>query len=139
MNEKVTLKTLMDPEDKSVPTSAEYWDALKAHDWYYHFSDDGRVWRRGEAQDSALRRVWWSGEYLPPKEGDKRKQLKCRPGFEVYKELYYKWGEHMFLGEAWKTEKAPCPPRPDDPSAEDLKAASVLFDKLAQRLNESAE
>ena len=25
-------------------------DMLRTHDWYYHYSDDHRVWCRGEAQ-----------------------------------------------------------------------------------------
>jgi hypothetical protein len=28
--------------------------ALKSHDWYYDYSDDHRVWRRGTEQHDAL-------------------------------------------------------------------------------------
>jgi hypothetical protein len=28
-------------------TLQEFYDQLVAHDWYYHFSDDGRVYRAG--------------------------------------------------------------------------------------------
>lgn len=27
---------------------------LRNHDWYYHFSDDSRVWRAGEAKTAEL-------------------------------------------------------------------------------------
>jgi hypothetical protein len=31
-------------------TFSQFEQALKQHDWTYNYSDDGRVWRRGEAQ-----------------------------------------------------------------------------------------
>ena len=33
---------------------AEYWDALRAHDWNYDFSDDPGVWRAGAAEGEWL-------------------------------------------------------------------------------------
>lgn len=36
-------------------TLQEYYDALKAHDWQYQYSDDGSVYRRGEAEERRLR------------------------------------------------------------------------------------
>lgn len=35
-------------------TIEEYWDALKAHDWYYQYSDDGRVYNRGHGEQTRL-------------------------------------------------------------------------------------
>ena len=29
---------------------AEFWKFCESHDWYYSFSDDNRVWRRGTEQ-----------------------------------------------------------------------------------------
>lgn len=30
--------------------AAEFWDLCEAHDWYYNFTDDHGVWKRGEAE-----------------------------------------------------------------------------------------
>lgn len=32
----------------------DYKKALKSHDWFYSFSDDGRVFRNGESENSRL-------------------------------------------------------------------------------------
>lgn len=32
----------------------EFIQELQCHDWYYEYSDDGSVWRRGRAQRQAL-------------------------------------------------------------------------------------
>lgn len=36
---------------------SEFEDALKHHDWYYDYSDDGGVWRRGMAENDRIRRM----------------------------------------------------------------------------------
>lgn len=33
----------------------DYLEKLENHDWYYHYSDDGRVWRAGKARRAELR------------------------------------------------------------------------------------
>jgi regulator of PEP synthase PpsR (kinase-PPPase family) len=33
----------------------EYYDKLKAFDWFYEFSDDGRVWREGKTNHAILK------------------------------------------------------------------------------------
>lgn len=38
-------------------TLTDYWDRLRRHDWYYGFSDDGRVYRAGEAESQAIRAI----------------------------------------------------------------------------------
>lgn len=35
-------------------TLEEFKEALKKHDWFYSFSDDGRVFNRGQQMDSQL-------------------------------------------------------------------------------------
>jgi hypothetical protein len=35
-------------------TTEEYQAKLKAHDWYYDYSDDHSVWRRGKAERQEL-------------------------------------------------------------------------------------
>ena len=35
----------------------DYIYKLKTHDWYYEYSDDHSVWKRGEAEKDQLRRL----------------------------------------------------------------------------------
>ena len=35
----------------------EFERALKNHDWYYDYSDDGGVWRRGMEENDKIRRM----------------------------------------------------------------------------------
>lgn len=35
-------------------TEQEYRDALKAHDWYYDYSDDYTAWSKGRDERTAL-------------------------------------------------------------------------------------
>ena len=37
-------------------TLQEFAHALRGHDWYYAFSDDGRVFRQGQAAEAKLKR-----------------------------------------------------------------------------------
>lgn len=75
-------------------TSAEYWDKLNAHDWYYDFSDDHRVWERGTKQEDDLRALANS--------------------VEDGKELYEAFHKYMFSGKSWGTERFPKPERPNE-------------------------
>jgi hypothetical protein len=36
-------------------TIQEFYDDLAKHDWYYSFSDDGRVFKQGEARERQLK------------------------------------------------------------------------------------
>ena len=36
-------------------TKEEYQKLLESHDWYYHYSDDHRVWKRGQKEREDLR------------------------------------------------------------------------------------
>ena len=70
----------------------QWWDTLNRHDWYYHFSDDGRVWRAGEAATA---------------------KLESEARVEPWKQTMYEaFAKHMFSGDAWNTEQAPKPERP---------------------------
>ena len=40
---------------RPAPTLADYRAALAAHDWFYEFSDDHRVWGNGRNQEARLR------------------------------------------------------------------------------------
>ena len=75
-------------------TPAEYWDKLAAHDWYYAFSDDHRVWLRGTKQEDDLRALANS--------------------VEGGKELYEAFHKYMFSGKSWGTERFPKPERPSE-------------------------
>ena len=50
---------------------------LKQHDWYYQYSDDHRMWKRGKAEAEEIRR---------------QRDICCGAGFDnVAKELYNKY------------------------------------------------
>lgn len=67
----------------------EYFQSLMGFDWYYAFSDDGRVWRAGEARGAELKRI-----------------SNTSP---THKAMWEAWSNHMFSGEPWKTKQTPEP------------------------------
>ena len=67
----------------------EFFEACKKFDWYYEFSDDGRVWREGTAA--------------------REKLLKEAKDDLVKKQIFTDWSNYMFTGEGWSTPKAPEP------------------------------
>jgi len=55
-------KVFQPQQTSQVPADApvslgEFWDRLKAHDWWYMMSDDNRVYRRGRAAEMELERL----------------------------------------------------------------------------------
>ena len=47
--------------DKVAPTEtglSKYLDILHAHDWFHHFSDDHRIWQRGQADKDNLKALY---------------------------------------------------------------------------------
>ena len=73
-------------------TLTEYWDALNAHDWYYEYSDDGRVWAKGEAAWNRLTEI-------------------CHQSPE-HKALRQAFIDHYYSGPPWNNVQAPKPIRP---------------------------
>ena len=57
----------MAQEIKVTPAVAEYNRLNKDHDYSYMYSDDGRVWRRGERQSNELSQLY---SQLTPEEKD---------------------------------------------------------------------
>ena len=57
----------MAQEIKVTPAVAEYNRLNKDHDYSYMYSDDGRVWRRGEKQSNELSQLY---SQLTPEEKD---------------------------------------------------------------------
>lgn len=49
-------------------------DAMKRHDWYYHFSDDHRVWSSGEGN---AKRIGKLSRSVPKKEFDRLMEKYC--------------------------------------------------------------
>ena len=37
------------------PSLEQFWDVLCRHDWYFQFSDDFSVWKRGAAAESQIK------------------------------------------------------------------------------------
>lgn len=81
-------------EEKFPITSLQsYYDALEQFDWFYHFSDDHRVWKKGEAASKKIK-------YLANQSPE-------------HADLYRRFHKHHFSGEPWGTEKEPKPERPE--------------------------
>lgn len=57
----------MAQEIKVTPAVAEYNRLNKDHDYSYMYSDDGRVWRRGNEESKALQAIY---DKLTPEEKD---------------------------------------------------------------------
>ena len=79
----------MSSQDK--PSLSEYWNQLNGHDWFYDYSDDHGVWKRGSENESRLRR--WANQD------------------EAYKELYDGFREHHFAPLYGRTQPEK-PPQP---------------------------
>jgi len=73
-------------------TLTEFYDILNKFDWYYDFSDDHRVYMRGEKRKSEILHM-------------------VREGGEKFDALYKAFVAHHFSGTGWNTEKAPKPER----------------------------
>ena len=53
--------TINAPINKVVPAEtglSKYLDVLRAHDWFHHFSDDHRIWQRGQADKDNLKALY---------------------------------------------------------------------------------
>lgn len=74
---------------------AEFWDRLHQHDWFYSYSDDSGVCRRGRANEQRL------------------ETIAMRSGRE-YEQLMKDFRAHHFSGRNFSMEEAPMPPRPAD-------------------------
>lgn len=69
-------------------TNEEFFEACRCHDWFYDFSDDPRVYRRGYAA---------------------RQKIRSATDNAVKQKMYTAWYNYMFSGPAFKTERAPEP------------------------------
>lgn len=70
----------------------EYYDELCHHDWFYSYSDDHRVWKRGHSREAFLRAIAQESE--------------------EHKRLWEQFNNYAFSGPGFGTEKAPKPVRP---------------------------
>jgi len=77
----------------AIPTLSEYWDRCAVADWFYSFSDDPYVARRGRAEIERL-------------------QIIAKGGTVSYMIIFTGFQRHYFSGEPWKNEKVPKPPKP---------------------------
>lgn len=87
--------TVTNNPDK-VPTLEQlqnFYDLCSKHDWYYDYSDDHRVWSRGNSEYDKLKTVG----ALHPK----------------YQEMFVAWSKYVFSGNHFGTEKPPKPSRPE--------------------------
>lgn len=70
----------------------EFYDQLNRHDWYFDFSDDICVCRKGREETARLTGI---ANQSPE-----------------HKALMDAFRDHYFSGESWGTEKKPKPERP---------------------------
>jgi len=84
----------MDIYEEAKHSLAKYWDMLNKHDWYYTYSDDHGVYQRGVDSENELKRIAKHTYF----------HMALFDGFH----------KHHFSGEAWRTEKAPKPERPEE-------------------------
>ncbi len=66
-------------------TLNEYDKLLRGHDWYYNYSDDGRVWRAGESVQSQI--------------------VSLSKMSEDHLTLYNAWSKYYFSGPNFNSEK----------------------------------
>lgn len=82
----------LNPNPDPLDDLRAYYDRLCKHDWYYDYSDDGKVWQRGL---------------------DSRNRLEVEARTDPKKaELYNGFKNHYFSGRAFGTERQPHPERP---------------------------
>jgi predicted deacetylase len=62
----------------------EFDTMLRGFDWYYHMSDDHRVWRAGETARAKI--------------------VAAAKTSAEHRELYEFWSKHYFSGAPWGTE-----------------------------------
>ena len=51
------LETGEEAEMSEIPTLAEYYDMLAAHDWFHAMSDDHMAWQGGRRREVELRQI----------------------------------------------------------------------------------
>ena len=76
----------------------EFYDVLKAHDWYYYMSDNHATYMWAEKRTKELQAI-----------------ASTSP---EHQSLYDAWKEHMFSGPGWACgalpERTPMPQRPTE-------------------------
>ena len=82
-------------------TLREYWEELNQHDWYFEWSDDGSVWKRGSDDRKRLRQLsMLSNEH---------------------QDLYAGFHEHHFNGQVFGTPNVEKPEIPGEIACEEKK------------------
>ena len=87
------MSTNSNNSSPSLEERQEFFKLCESHDWYYEYSDDGRVWRKGREQHEKLQSMVAK--------------------HEEYRAIYRSWAEHKFSGAHMKTEKKPKPIMPE--------------------------
>ena len=94
MNEELTKKI----KDKKM---VELEKALKSHDWWYSFSDDGRTYKKGKKESEDIRKLV---------------NLIGDDGMSLYKQ----YGKKAGVMEGKMKRKRWCVPRPEAPACSDV-------------------
>lgn len=67
----------------------EFFDLCASHDWYYSYSDDQRVWRKGQVASGRLSKMAYTSE--------------------EHEAIYDAWQTHMFSGVNFGRKETPKP------------------------------
>ena len=75
-------------------TLQDFYDKCAHHDWYYSYSDDHSVWKRGQAVGKELEIIATTSP--------------------EHKEIYDAWLAYVSSGSAFGTKRLPKPTRPEE-------------------------
>jgi hypothetical protein len=57
MTKVAMLDSIMEKQQANKLTVEEYSKVLEEHDWYFSYSDDHRVWKRGHDQSTYINKL----------------------------------------------------------------------------------
>jgi len=75
------------------PSLEQFWNVLCRHDWYFQFSDDFSVWKRGAEIEKAV--------------------LEMAKQTEIHQQLYDTFHTYNFSGGAFGTKQTAAPQKSD--------------------------
>ena len=90
----------------------QFYESLEKHDWYYPWSDDHKVYRRGEESYRNLESI-------------------ARHAGPAHAWLFQQYKAHMCSGQPWGTERQPKPAMPETMSLNTMIDVRAGYERLA--------
>ena len=87
------MSTNTNSPEPTLEERQEFFKQCQSHDWYYQYSDDGRVYDRGRETSHRL-----------------QSKAKTHPALM---EIYKSWSNYKFTGKSFGTEQSPEPVIPE--------------------------